>query len=123
LLHGDELEFKVSFDIEPATLSRPKMKLGQGIAGYVAARGKSIIVNDVRQSPHFFSVIDDATGFKTRSALCVPMISQGKVIGVIELLNSAAVILVIMMKNFSSPLFRLLLLQSKMQGYTKQLFQ
>ena len=87
LLHGDELEFKVSFDIEPATLSRPRMKLGQGIAGYVAARGKSIIVNDVRQSPHFFSVIDDATGFKTRSALCVPMISQGKVIGVIELLN------------------------------------
>jgi adenylate cyclase len=87
LLHGDELEFKVSFDIEPATLSRPKMKLGQGIAGYVAARGKSIIVNDVRQSPHFFSVIDDATGFRTRSALCVPMISQGKVIGVIELLN------------------------------------
>ena len=87
LLHGDELEFKVSFDIEPVTLSRPKMKLGQGIAGYVAARGKSIIVNDVRQSPHFFSVIDDTTGFKTRSALCVPMISQGKVIGVIELLN------------------------------------
>jgi class 3 adenylate cyclase/putative methionine-R-sulfoxide reductase with GAF domain len=87
LLHGDELEFKVSFDIEPVTLSRPKMKLGQGIAGYVAARGKSIIVNDVQQSPQFFAVIDDITGFKTRSALCVPMISQGKVIGVIELLN------------------------------------
>jgi class 3 adenylate cyclase/GAF domain-containing protein len=87
LLTGDELEFRVSFDIEPATLSRPKMKLGQGIAGYVAARGKSVIVNDVRQSPHFFSVIDDSTGFKTRSALCVPMISQGKVMGVIELLN------------------------------------
>ncbi len=87
MLHGDELEFKVSFDIVPSTLSRPGMKLGQGIAGYVAARGKSIIVNDVRQSPHFFSVIDDTTGFTTRSALCVPMISQGKVIGVIELLN------------------------------------
>ena len=63
------------------------MKLGQGIAGYVAAHGKSVIVNDVRQSPHFFSVIDNTTGFKTRSALCVPMISQGRVIGVIELLN------------------------------------
>jgi len=87
LLQGDTLEFKVSFDIEAATLSQPGMKLGQGIAGYVAARGKSIIVNDVRQSPHFFSVIDNATGFKTRSALCVPMISKGKVIGVIELLN------------------------------------
>ena len=87
LLDGDELEFKVSFDIEPVTVSWPKMKLGQGIAGYVAARGKSIIVNDVQQSPHFFSAVDDVTGFKTRSALCVPMISQGKVIGVVELLN------------------------------------
>jgi len=87
LLNGDELEFKVSFDIDPATLNLPKMKLGQGFAGYVAARGKSVIVNDVRQSPHFFSVIDDVTGFNTRSALCVPMISQGRVIGVVELLN------------------------------------
>jgi len=87
LLDSDELEFKVSFDLEPVTVSWPKMKLGQGIAGYVAARGKSIIVNDVQQSPHFFSAVDDVTGFKTRSALCVPMISQGKVIGVVELLN------------------------------------
>jgi len=87
LLDGDELEFKVSFDIEPVTVSWPKMKLGQGIAGYVAARGKSIIVNDVQQSPHFFSAVDAVTGFRTRSALCVPMISQGKVIGVVELLN------------------------------------
>ncbi len=31
--------------------------------------------------------MDEITGFKTRSVLCVPMISQGKVIGVIELLN------------------------------------
>jgi adenylate cyclase len=87
LLNGDELEFKVSFDIDVSTLGQSKVKLGQGIAGYVAAQGKSVIVNDVKKSPHFFAVIDNVTGFKTKSALCVPMISQGKVIGVIELLN------------------------------------
>jgi class 3 adenylate cyclase len=32
-------------------------------------------------------MVDEYTGFKTRSALCVPMVSQGKVIGVIEVLN------------------------------------
>ena len=63
------------------------MKIGQGIAGYVAARGKSILVNDIEKSPHFFPMVDESTGFKTESALCVPMVSQGKVIGVIEVLN------------------------------------
>jgi len=78
LLDHDELEFKASFYMEPTMLNRPKIKLGQGIAGYVASRGRSLVINDVRQSPHFFSVMDELTGFKTRSALCVPMISQGK---------------------------------------------
>jgi class 3 adenylate cyclase len=53
----------------------------------VAARGKSILVNDIEKSPHFFPMVDESTGFKTQSALCVPMVSQGKVIGVIEVLN------------------------------------
>jgi class 3 adenylate cyclase len=38
----------------------------------------------------FFPVIDEVTGFRTRSALCVPMISQGSVIGVIEVLNKVS---------------------------------
>ncbi|MCG2830308.1 MAG: GAF domain-containing protein, partial [Desulfobacteraceae bacterium] len=64
-----------------------QLKMGQGIAGYVAARGESIIINDTIKSPHFDPEIDKTTGFKTLSALCVPMISQGKVIGVLEVLN------------------------------------
>ena len=64
-----------------------RLKLGQGIAGYVAARGEAIAVNDTEKSSHFFPVIDETSGFRTRSALCVPMISQGRVIGVIEVLN------------------------------------
>nr|HPK53901.1 adenylate/guanylate cyclase domain-containing protein [Smithellaceae bacterium] len=36
---------------------------------------------------HFSGVFDKISGFKTRSVLCVPMISGGKVTGVIEVLN------------------------------------
>ena len=82
----DELEFAVAFD-DVESLKKFRLKLGQGFAGYVASRGESVIVNDVQKSPHFFSYVDEYTGFKTRSALCVPMISQGKVIGVLEVLN------------------------------------
>jgi len=87
LLQGDELEFKVSFDVDVDILRKFRPKLGKGIAGYVAARGDSLIVNDVKGHPQFMSKIDEYTDFSTRSALCVPIISQGKVLGVIEVLN------------------------------------
>jgi class 3 adenylate cyclase/putative methionine-R-sulfoxide reductase with GAF domain len=86
-LEDDELEIAVAFNMKIKSMKKFRLKLGQGIAGYVAARGKAIIVNDTEQSPHFFPIIDEVSGFKTRSALCVPMISQGKVIGVIEVMN------------------------------------
>lgn len=86
-LEEKELEIAVAFNIKIKQMKKFRLKLGQGIAGYVAARGESIIVNDAEKSPHFFSRIDEISGFRTRSALCVPMISQGKVIGVIEVLN------------------------------------
>ncbi|MBA3018956.1 MAG: GAF domain-containing protein [Desulfobacteraceae bacterium] len=90
LVKGNELEFAAGFNIELESLKDMKnlqLKMGQGIAGYVAARGESIIINDTIKSPHFDPEIDKTTGFKTLSALCVPMISQGKVIGVLEVLN------------------------------------
>ncbi|MDL2124169.1 MAG: GAF domain-containing protein [Deltaproteobacteria bacterium] len=90
LVDGNELEFAVAFNIKPEFLKDLKdlrLKMGQGIAGYVAAQGESIIINNAQKSLHFYPEIDKTTGFKTLSALCVPMISQGKVIGVLEVLN------------------------------------
>jgi class 3 adenylate cyclase len=68
-------------------LSKVKLVIGQGISGAVASRGESIIENDVQRSSNFYPQIDSITGFTTRSVLCVPMISQGKVIGIIEVMN------------------------------------
>ncbi len=86
-LENDELEIAVAFNIKIKSMKKFRLKIGQGIAGYVAARGKSIMVNDIEKSPHFYPLVDESSGFQTRSALCVPMVSQGKVIGVIEVLN------------------------------------
>ena len=87
LLEGEELVFKVALKSDIDVLKTFRLKLGQGIIGYAAARGEPVIVGDVANSPHFFSDIDHQTGFVTKSVLCVPMISQGKVIGAIEVLN------------------------------------
>ena len=89
LLDGNELEFKVAFNIiaNVDILKGSRFKLGKGIAGYSAARGESVIVRNAKESKHFRPDFDRMTGFETRSVLCVPLISQGKVLGVIEVLN------------------------------------
>jgi GAF domain-containing protein len=87
LIKGDELEFVHSFNFDIDVLNPFRLKLGQGIAGYAASSGQAVVENDVEASPHFYRKVDDTTGFQTRSVLCVPLISQGKVIGVIEVMN------------------------------------
>jgi adenylate cyclase len=89
LLERNELRFKVAFNtvIDVNVLHEFAIKLGRGIAGYCAARGESLIVRNAAESPHFSRDFDNHTKFKTLSALCVPLISQGKVLGVIEVLN------------------------------------
>jgi GAF domain-containing protein len=45
-------------------------------------------VRDVRRDPRFYSQVDEAFGFNTRSAMCVPVyLDDGRVLGVIEVLN------------------------------------
>jgi len=87
LVKGNKLEFAVSFEINLPQLKKIRVAMGQGISGAVASRGEPIIENDAPNSSKFYSEIDDVTGFSTKSVLCVPMISQGRVIGVIEVLN------------------------------------
>jgi len=87
LVEGGELVFAVAFNMDVAHLKNVRLQFGQGIAGYAAARGESIIVNDTSRSPHFYAEVDKTTGLQTRSVLCVPVISQGKVTGVLEVLN------------------------------------
>jgi GAF domain-containing protein len=58
-----------------------------GIAGWVASNGQPLIVNNPQQDRRFSEKIDTGFGFSTRSIVCVPMITRGKMIGVIELLN------------------------------------
>ena len=87
LLDGKDLEFKVALNIDVESLKGVGVKLGQGIAGYVAALGEAVIENNVENSSMFDPDVDEYSGFATRTLLCVPIISQGRVIGVIEVIN------------------------------------
>jgi sigma-B regulation protein RsbU (phosphoserine phosphatase) len=57
--------------------SKLTLKIGQGICGWVAKTGKSIILNDVTENKQYISIRP-----QVRSEIAVPLKSQGRVIGV-----------------------------------------
>jgi transcriptional regulator with GAF, ATPase, and Fis domain len=87
LKEKDQLKIATAFNTKIDAVKKYRLKIGQGVAGYVAAKGKTMVENDTEKSSQFFQEIDKLTGFKTRSVLCVPLFSQRKVIGVLEVLN------------------------------------
>ncbi|MFO7708917.1 MAG: GAF domain-containing protein [Desulfobacterales bacterium] len=86
-LKGEDLEVAAAFSAGRPPAGSGRLKLGQGLAGTVAARGEALIANDIEAASPFFPAAGDDPGSRARSALCVPMISQGRVVGVIDVVN------------------------------------
>lgn len=83
----DELVFEAATGVMAHKVRELRLKVGQGVAGWVAKEGRPAIIQDVSTDPRFFSGVDELTDFKTRSILCVPLISRGTLVGVIEIIN------------------------------------
>ena len=65
-----------------------RLRVGEGLAGWVAKTGKTLNIKDVYQDPRFDSAWDKQFGYRTRSTLCVPLKNQhGRTIGVVQVLN------------------------------------
>jgi HD-GYP domain-containing protein (c-di-GMP phosphodiesterase class II) len=85
--NDQELFFEVASGPVSKALRQVKLNTQYGIAGQVARTGKPIIVNDASRSPNFHKMIDETTGFATRSLICAPLATHYKILGVIEVLN------------------------------------
>lgn len=64
-----------------------KLKVGEGIAGWVAQKGEPIIIKDAQTDPRWFKGIDKKTNFITKSIICVPLKVKEKTIGILEAFN------------------------------------
>jgi len=84
------LYFKVATGEKGGVVTRFRVKVGEGIAGWVAEKRESLLINDVAADKRFASQMDQASGFKTKSVLCAPMIAAGDLVGVLEVLNKKA---------------------------------
>lgn len=61
--------------------------MGVGIVGKVAQEGDTLNIREAWSDPRFNPDVDKKTGYKTRSILCAPIISQGIIIGALQVIN------------------------------------
>ncbi|MDX1663714.1 MAG: GAF domain-containing protein [Candidatus Promineifilaceae bacterium] len=83
----EHLQLLVSVGAPAEVLSQFQLRVGQGIVGHVAQTGEPLFSNNVDESPFHYDGVDEATGFETRSLLCVPLHSREQIIGVLQLIN------------------------------------
>ena len=89
LVDNDNKHLRVASQIgyEGLDTARFRMKVGEGIAGWVAANGVPLLVRDVSQEPRYVEAIKEV-----KSELAAPLISENKVLGVLNVdsVNKAA---------------------------------
>jgi signal transduction histidine kinase len=65
-----------------------RLKIGEGIAGWVAKTGRVVNIEDAYQDDRFHPQVDLRSGYRTRSILCMPLRDNlGSIIGVVQVLN------------------------------------
>ena len=84
---ADELYFAIAVGDAADALRTVRLKMGEGIAGWVAKHGEPLIVPDVYTDPRFAKRIDEMTKWQTRSIICIPLKSKHRVLAVIQLIN------------------------------------
>jgi GAF domain-containing protein len=82
-----DLTFEVAIGPKADEVKRYRVPLGHGIAGLVALNGQPMAVSNAESDPRQASDIAQSVHYVPRSLLCVPLIADDRIIGVLELLN------------------------------------
>ncbi|PYU29557.1 MAG: hypothetical protein DMG31_17085 [Acidobacteria bacterium] len=87
VLEKDELVLRASKNPHPEIIDRLKLKLGEGITGWVAEHREPVAVpQDAMKDPRF-KFFNDLPEDRFEAFLSVPLMSRGRLVGVINLQN------------------------------------
>ena len=75
-----DLRIRYAFGHRDEVVRNLSLALGEGITGLAAARREPILVEDVRQDPHYLNAVE-----AVRTELAVPMVARQKLVGVIDI--------------------------------------
>ena len=82
-----ELHFEIALGGSGSDVKRFTVKMGEGIAGWVAVHNRSIIANDVESDDRHRHDISQKTNYPSKTMLAVPMRVKDECLGVIEVIN------------------------------------
>ncbi|XP_076830710.1 cAMP and cAMP-inhibited cGMP 3',5'-cyclic phosphodiesterase 10A isoform X3 [Brachyhypopomus gauderio] len=93
--HSNQELYSDLFDIGEENEGKPvfrktkeiRFSIEKGIAGQVARTGEVLNIPDAYADPRFNREVDLYTGYTTRNILCMPIVSRGTVIGVVQMVN------------------------------------
>ena len=89
VLESDELVLRASKNPHPEIVDRLKLKVGQGITGWVAQHRQPVAVPQNAANDHRFQLFNDLPEDRFEAFLSVPLLSRGRVVGVINLQDLA----------------------------------
>lgn len=91
LLLYDEKKRKLSFQVATGDkgkiVEKYSVPLGTGIAGWVAKHQAPLNIKDCYNDSRFNPKFDKKSNFKTTSMICVPLLRDDKLVGVMQVIN------------------------------------
>jgi len=78
-----ELYLRFAIGYSPDVVKNLRIKLGDGVTGTAAMERRPVVVDDVRTYPRYIEAVKS-----TRSELAVPLVSQNRVVGVLDIQSS-----------------------------------
>lgn len=84
LVEEQELRMGAAVGLDPEVIETWRGKVGVGIAGYTAASGEAVIINQGEEDERFLSFLKDS---KISSAISMPLRVKSKTVGVLNLTN------------------------------------
>lgn len=84
---GEQLTFFVASGAGAEEVVGMTVPVGRGIAGWVVSSGQPIAIADVRRDPRFEAGVAEETGYVPRSILAMPLETERRMIGAIEVLD------------------------------------
>ncbi|MCL5006375.1 MAG: diguanylate cyclase [Acidobacteria bacterium] len=86
---ADELYYEMAIGTNANQLKDVRVKMGEGIVGWVAEHGEPVLVEDIKTDPRRVVRRNGSWHPEAQSIICVPVKGRENVLGVIELVNTS----------------------------------
>lgn len=88
LLHqGDYLRFVAVAGPHASRLKGVRLPEGAGVAGFAMRTGRPVVLTDASRDERHCGHVDALTGYHTRALIAAPLLGEGGMLGVLEIMN------------------------------------